>query len=895
MNRRSFLKQTGLAAGATAVHNLQGATQGVALIVDPNDPVASSAAPSWAIRTLQDAFSAQRASAKIYPRIDAAPAGDRHIVIAGPENAAARQILSAANVSLPSGPEALSLAEGKAGGRPVLLAGGSDPRGLVFAVLELADRLKYGSPLDVKSPIVEKPANTVRSCARCFVSDVEDKSWFYDRELWSEYLTTLATHRFSRFNLTLGIGYNGNNNIPDSYFYFPYPFLLAVPGYDVTAVGLPNSERDQNMEILKFICEQTVARGLQFNLALWSHAYQWPNADTNYKIAGLTDEKHAAYCRDGLAIILKDCPGITGLSFRVHHESGIPDGRYDFWETLFSAVKNSGRKIDIDIHAKGTDERHIAIARATGMPVSMAPKFWAEHMGMPYHQAAIREQEFQPLPVRPGREYTSITARRNFLRYGYGDYLKDTRQYDIIHRVWPGTQRHLLWGDPAMAAGYGRAFSFSGSLGVELFEPLSFKGRMGSGMAGGRIAYADKSLEPKWDWQKYDYQYRVWGRLTYNPETDPDGYRRYLRREFRGAAQDVEAALGHASRILPVITTTHGASGSNNSYWPEMYMNMPIVDPKRAEPYRDTPDPKVFGTVSAFDPQLFSTVNECAAALVGGQGTAKYNPLDVAQWLDDLSSAAAKSQERALAKAPKKNAPEFRRVATDVAIQAGIGRFFAYKFRSGVLWSLYQSTGDRTALTEAIKAYKTAREAWASMAEPAKAVYAADITYGRNANMRGHWFDRIAGIDGDLADMEAQLTGASVAKAGNVDPAIARKAISVALAHPARLPVSAHHTPAESFDPGKPLEVSIAFNANRNGRKVDLFYRQADQSQRWHSVEMQAKDNEFRGAVPGDYTKSPYPIQYYFEVHESGGSTIFPGFDADLSNQPYILVRRTHS
>jgi hypothetical protein len=63
----------------------------------------------------------------------------------------------------------------------------------------------------------------------------------------------------------------------------------------------------------------------------------------------------------------------------------------------------------------------------------------------------------------------------------------------------------------------------------------------------------------------------------------------------------VEAALGNASRILPVITTAHGASGSNNSYWPEMYMNMPIVDPNRAQPYRDTPDPKVFGTVGAFD------------------------------------------------------------------------------------------------------------------------------------------------------------------------------------------------------------------------------------------------------------------------------------------------------
>ena len=100
----------------------------------------------------------------------------------------------------------------------------------------------------------------------------------------------------------------------------------------------------------------------------------------------------------------------------------------------------------------------------------------------------------------------------------------------------------------------------------------------------------------------------MWGRLVYNPETDPDGWRRYLRQEFQGAAQAAEAALANASRVLPVITTTHGASGSNNSYWPEMYTNMPIVDPNRAQPYRDTPEPRKFGTVSAFDPQLFSSV-----------------------------------------------------------------------------------------------------------------------------------------------------------------------------------------------------------------------------------------------------------------------------------------------
>ena len=108
---------------------------------------------------------------------------------------------------------------------------------------------------------------------------------------------------------------------------------------------------------------------------------------------------------------------------------------------------------------------------------------------------------------------------RSFLRYGYGDLLREGRKYGVLHRIWPGTQRLLIWGDPLTAAAYSRAFSFCGSDGVEIMEPLSFKGRRGSGIAGGRCAYADKSLNPRWDWQKYIYTYRVWGRLLYNPET----------------------------------------------------------------------------------------------------------------------------------------------------------------------------------------------------------------------------------------------------------------------------------------------------------------------------------------------------------------------------------------
>src|ERR1700675_414622 len=99
MNRRTFLKHTGAAAGVTVAQGLTGATRGVAIIVDPRDPIASAAPPAWAVGELRAALNAQGTSAEIYPRIGAAPVSDRYIVVAGGASASARQILKGANVS----------------------------------------------------------------------------------------------------------------------------------------------------------------------------------------------------------------------------------------------------------------------------------------------------------------------------------------------------------------------------------------------------------------------------------------------------------------------------------------------------------------------------------------------------------------------------------------------------------------------------------------------------------------------------------------------------------------------------------------------------------------------------------------------------------------------------
>src|SRR5262249_26057281 len=134
--------------------------------------------------------------------------------------------------------------------------------------------------------------------------------------------------------------------------------------------------------------------GLQFQLGIWTHAYQWTRSPhANYTIEGLTPETQGPYSREALRLLLTQCPNITGVTIRTHGESGVAEGNTEIWKTIFSGVADCGRKVEIDLHAKGMDPSIIDAALATGMPVTISPKFWAEHMGLPYMQGAIRAQE----------------------------------------------------------------------------------------------------------------------------------------------------------------------------------------------------------------------------------------------------------------------------------------------------------------------------------------------------------------------------------------------------------------------------------------------------------------------------------------------------------------------
>ena len=797
---------------------------------------------------------------------------------------------------LPTAPDGFALASLVSVGQRELLAWGVDARGLVYALMELADRADHSDgaddPLALPEPLVLSPVARLRSLSRCISSEVEDRGWLHDREGWRRYLDMIVANRFNRVALTFGMTYNhpfDDEFLSDVYCHFAYPFLVAPAGYDVRAAGLSDSERRDNLDMLRFIGQEAARRGLDFQLALWTHGGDFvARGRTNYQIKGITPENHAPYCRDALTEILRAVPEISGVTLRVHIESGIPEGSHAFWETIFDGVRRAGRPIGIDLHAKGVDLKLIDIALATGMPVNLSVKYLAEHVGLPYHQSSIRQFEMPPAEQIESKWGFSEGSRR-FVRYSYGDLLTEERRYSVSFRIWPGTQRVLLWGDPALAAGYGQQAAFCGAAGIELCEPLSYKGRMGSSVPGGRHNYLRSELLQRFDWQKYEYQYRVWGQRGHDAAAPRDGWMRFLRRNCGVAADACEVALAYSSRVLPLVTLTHGPSASNHSYWPEIYDNLSLVYPGGRWPYgHDMTGPGRFGTAPNFDPQLFSNPVEFANELLSGQRSRRFTPFDVALWLDRLAQNASAAIEAARGSGDGAR-PEVRRITTDAAILVAIARFFAAKFRAATAWELFLLCNEPRFREQAAAWYRQAADAWRASVRESQGVYHGDLSYGPHHWLRGSWKTRLPAILRDVADLESWSSNYTTLPETD-RAAVARASDSLARWAPVRCQMASYEAP-QSFVPGEDVRISCLPDASA-GSAVTLHYRRVNQAEAWRRIDMKRGSDGFAATIPGEYSQSGYSLMFYFSWIVGDHVVLSPGLSDDLDNQPYMVLRQ---
>jgi len=170
----------------------------------------------------------------------------------------------------------------------------------------------------------------------------------------------------------------------------------------------------------------------------------------------------------------------------------------------------------------------------------------------------------------------------------------------------------------------------------------------------------------------------------------------------------------------------------------------------------------------------------------------------------------------------------------------------------------------------------------ARIAQPA---YAADLSVSDKISERGRWSDRLAAIDADIAQMAESHVFAADARAEPAMLAIQERS--------QRRPAPCSHVRPPSFAPGAALRLNLAVTDSRGITGATCYYRHVNQAERFQLLAMTKSAAGYQTVVPAFYTNSPYPLQYYFVVHEgSRAAHLYPGLGADRLQVPYFVVTR---
>ena len=857
-------------------------------------------------------------------------------------------------VPVPEGAEALVIHKAEWCGRRALLVSGADDRGLMYALLDVADRIGWST--DAADPLCEvrdareRPAVVERALSKYTMHRACFESYFHDERYWARYFDTLARNRFNTFVLIFGYENWG-------YFAPPYPYFFDVEGFrGVEVTGITPEEQRRNLEALRRLVRMAHERGLDFTLGIWDHIYrggvQGPKEHakepTPGLVRGLSKENLYPYTVAALERLLENLPGLDAVQFRMHGESGLRrEEMAAFWERIYAVMKEHGEGIRFDARAKNFPDSLIDKAFEMGVDMRICTKYWMEQMGLPFHPTHVNRRN------------------QHDRRHGYADLLRYPQGYRMHWRLWNGgTTRVLLWGDPEYVRRFAGSTHLYDGEGFEVNEPLATKMQNSPHEMRPFELLNPEYRYYEWEFERYWHFFQVFGRVGYNPDTPSEVWRREFEKRFgTEAAPAVERGLHAASRILPMIVAY--------SY---PYDRFPTtrgwVERQRQE------DLPTYAKADPSDTGQFLSMREAARLRLGGGDSAKIAPARSSAWF------AAKAAEVlfAVAQAEKRigdrRGGEFISTMTDLRILAELALYHSHRALAGVSFALAERAKDLNALDDAILHEGRAVEAWERLVEAAGDVYHDDIRMGGpRHDMAGHWRDELVKLRKGLDDLkvcrksfrpevagdgpsiahvpvgrarpgedvviratvsgEAPIAGARVgfgdARGGRtfvemerVEPHLYRavvpgERVAEGLAYSIEAiddagrsaaaprtavtvttdddPPEVIHEPLTTAPAARPLTISATVRDPSGIRWVRLRYRSVTQFEDFKTLDMRptGAPDEFEATVPAEHVASEWDFMYLIEAMDNAGNgRIYPDLEKET---PYVVVRlrRTHA
>jgi hypothetical protein len=788
----------------------------------------------------------------------------------------AAKLLQQANHQMPAEAEALTIWRTEVQQKPAWVINGFDDRGLMYGLLDVAERVSWSTdrkaPLSEVEAITEKPDVGTRAISMYTMNRRYWETRFYDEVYWERYMDLLAKNRFN--SLVVIFGYENGGFLAPC-----YPYFFNVDGFPGTGMeGMTASEQQRNISALNQMIEMAHERGLEFKVAIWDHSYRGgvqtggiseedlTNQSKNHLVQGLNAENLSEYTKAALAKFIQVVPHLDGIQMRMHNESGLKRGEEMevFWTEVFGMIKTTAPGLQIDLRAKELPETIIQIAINTGLNFTITTKYWMEQMGLPFHPTHINRQN----------QYDR--------RHGYADMLYYPREYRMHWRLWSGgTQRILLWGDPQYVRRFAESTHLYDGDGFEINEPLATKME-----AQAHDAETFNLLTPPYVYYDYEFErywhfFQVFGRLAYNPQASPELWSREFERRFGPEAGPIiQDALHKASEVLPRIVAACSP-----------YSKFPTTRGWAAKQrFGDLPD---YADAEGSDIQQFASFDAEARQLIEGGETARRLPSATSLWFQQVHQEIDELISKARASIPDEDNREFVSTITDLSILSNLALYHSHRIPAAVSYRIFERSKDPHALDDAIDYESKAIEAWRKIVVAAGDVYAPDLMMGvREAGHRnmkhhlsGHWKDELAYLEKGLEQIQAKRK--NLEESGLDRTAPAYKA-APDINYQALLEIQ--HQAVRAAAIGQAIQISASVRAPAGVRWVRLRYRSVNQHLDYQTLAMEAdmESDVYKVTVPASHIDTRFDFMYFIEVMDDDGhGRIYPDLEVET---PYIIV-----
>jgi hypothetical protein len=800
------------------------------------------------------------------------------LVIGNADGKLVRGLARENGIELPLGEESAVFQELRSGSRRILLISGGGEAGLMYALLELTERLRHegASALLEPRPFSESPELAVRGVNRFIMGPLDDE-WFLSDEFWLYFLDNLARCRLNRFVFITGYD--------SAYMSPPYSYFVRIPGADSVKVrGLTDERRESNLARLRKIGALCADRGIEFFLGIWQ---QLPfETGQGLLVEGLPADEVglAAYCAKGLREILVRCPEIRGLHLRVNFEAGVgtQTTAEAFWNSLTDEVASCGRKVKLDLRAKGLTDGMISHALGLGLDLSVPTKYWCEQTGLPHHMTQMRSEELSQLD--------NLNHSR---RYSYGNLLKRPRRYDMIYRLWNlGATNLFVWGDPDWTRRFCASMAVGEALGFEFASPLSLKGGHFFLQKDPWQLFDDKSMVGyRFEDERYWYQYLLFGRIGYSERVEQEVFRREFSQRFGTAAgKEIARAYAVASRVIPLITASHMPVHPMEQYWPELTTGGALFQENQLNAhYREN----TYGATEPSDSGLFYGIEEYARDSASGSLKAKYTPLQVAALFAAFSAGTRAALAAAAGASDLRHEPEYAATVLDFSMIADLADYHASKIEASLALARFKLQGNAAELRRCAVSTGEARAHWARLAQRGTGTYHKPLEFGAGTSTgrTGHWADQLVELDRDLATLRS-MAGPDVEKGTGTAGRDTEPVRVETHGRSARVRLGGLLESPTTAIAGEKFRVAYHPDPFEVDLSPILRYRRADQTEGpFKSIPMEWSGDCFEATVDGSYIIQEFDLLLYVAVIADAETTLMaPGLYHPDFSMPYLFI-----